>query len=87
MLFALHKISWKECHLKFLYTYWWYYRQESNLEAFRERVKACVKISVNQVFDVPTIDDPHYITFTRYVNEVHDSVKREIYEPKVNIYL
>ncbi|CAL1687257.1 unnamed protein product [Lasius platythorax] len=56
--------------------------QESNLEAFRERVKTCVKTSVNQVFDPPIIDDPHYITFTRYVNEVHDPTKREIYEPK-----
>lgn len=56
--------------------------QESNLEAFRERVKTCVKTSVNQVFDPPTMDDPHYITFTRYVNEVHDPTKREIYEPK-----
>lgn len=50
-------------------------------------MKACVKTSVNQVFDPSTIDDPHYITFTRYVNEVHDPIKREIYEPKVNTYL
>ncbi|XP_072744217.1 protein crossbronx homolog [Anoplolepis gracilipes] len=56
--------------------------QESNLEAFRERVKTCVKASVNKVFDPPTMDDPHYITFTRYVNEVHDSTKQEIYESK-----
>lgn len=47
-------------------------------------MKTCVKTSVNQVFDPPIIDDPHYITFTRYVNEVHDPTKREIYEPKVN---
>lgn len=66
---------------------WRHYRQESNLEAFRERVKTCVKASVNQVFDLPTMDDSHYITFTRYVNEVHDPIKREIYEPKVNKYL
>lgn len=50
-------------------------------------MKTCVKASVNQVFDPPTMDDPHYITFTRYVNEVHDPIKREIYEPKVNKYL
>lgn len=50
-------------------------------------MKVCVKTSVNQVFDPPIIDDPHYITFTRYVNEVHDPTKREIYEPKVNTYL
>ncbi|XP_020293796.1 protein crossbronx homolog [Pseudomyrmex gracilis] len=55
--------------------------QENNFEAFRERVKACVKDSVNQVFDPSTMDDPHYITFSQYVSEQHDTVKREIYEP------
>lgn len=62
----------------------WHYRQENNFEAFRERVKTCVKESVNQVFNPPTMDDPHYITFNPYVNELHDSTKREIYESKVN---
>ncbi|XP_011169499.1 AKT-interacting protein [Solenopsis invicta] len=56
---------------------------EKNVEAFRERVKACVKESVNQVFNLPsTMDDPHYITFNQYVNEIHDPIKREIYDPK-----
>lgn len=48
-------------------------------------MKAYVKESVNQVFNPPTMDDPHYITFSPYVNELHDPIKREIYEPKVNI--
>ncbi|KAL0102596.1 hypothetical protein PUN28_018119 [Cardiocondyla obscurior] len=56
--------------------------QENNFEAFRERVKACVKESVNQVFNPPTMDDPHYITFNPYMNELHDPIKREIYETK-----
>ncbi|XP_071559769.1 protein crossbronx homolog [Temnothorax nylanderi] len=56
--------------------------QEKNSEAFRERVKACVKESVNQVFNPPTMDDPHYITFNPYVNELHDPIRREIYESK-----
>jgi len=60
-------------------------RQKNNFEAFRERVKACVKESVNQVFNPPTMDDPHYITFNPYVNEIHDPIKREIYDPKVSI--
>lgn len=57
------------------------YRQENNFEAFRERVKACVKDSVNQVFNPSTMDDPHYIIFSQYVSEQYDTVKREIYEP------
>ncbi|XP_011635101.1 protein crossbronx homolog [Pogonomyrmex barbatus] len=57
--------------------------QENDFEAFRERVKACVKQSVNQVFNPPTtMDDPHYITFSQYVNEIHDPVRQEIYDPK-----
>ncbi|XP_018341696.1 PREDICTED: protein crossbronx-like, partial [Trachymyrmex septentrionalis] len=55
---------------------------ENNFEAFQDRVKACVKESVNQVFNSPTMDDPHYITFNPYVKEVHDPIKQEIYESK-----
>jgi len=33
------------------------------------------------------MDDPHYITFNPYVKEVHDFIKQEIYEPKVNKHL
>lgn len=62
-----------------------YYRQNNDFEVFRECVKTCVKESVNQVFNSSTIDDPHYITFSPYVNDVHDPIKREIYESvKVN---
>lgn len=64
-----------------------HYRQKNNFETFRERVKACVKESVSQVFNPPTMDDPHYITFGPYVKEIHDPIKLEIYDPKVNKYL
>ncbi|XP_012226533.1 protein crossbronx homolog [Linepithema humile] len=53
--------------------------QNNNFEVFRECVKTCVKESVNQVFN-SSIDDPHYIMFSPYVNEVHDPIKQEIYE-------
>ena len=33
------------------------------------------------------MDDPHYITFNPYVKEVHDPIKQEIYESKVNKYI
>lgn len=58
--------------------------QENNFEVFRECVKTCVKKSVSQVFNSPAIDDPHYITFSPYVNEVHDPIKQEIYEPTMS---
>ena len=64
-----------------------YCRYENNFKAFQDRVKACVKESVNQVFNSPTMDDPRYITFNPYVKEVHDPIKQEIYESKVNKYL
>ncbi|OAD58357.1 AKT-interacting protein, partial [Eufriesea mexicana] len=55
---------------------------ENNFELFRDRVKKCVRESLNNVYSLPTVDDPHYITFSPYVNELHNPVKREIYEPK-----
>ncbi|XP_076243508.1 AKT-interacting protein isoform X2 [Calliopsis andreniformis] len=55
---------------------------ENNFEAFRECVKKCVRESSNTVHNPPTVDDPHYIAFGPYISELHDSIKREIYEPK-----
>ncbi|KAH0955063.1 hypothetical protein HN011_005505 [Eciton burchellii] len=56
--------------------------QENDFETFREHVKTCVRESMNQVFNTSTIDDPHYIAFSPYVNEIHDPVKQDIYKPK-----
>lgn len=61
------------------------YRQGKHFETFRERVRVCVRESVNKVFNPPSMDDPHYITFSPYESELHDPMKREIYEPKVSI--
>ncbi|XP_017875803.1 AKT-interacting protein-like [Ceratina calcarata] len=55
---------------------------ENNFEAFRDRVKKCVRESLNKVYNPPTVDDPHYITFSPYIDELHESIKREIYDPK-----
>ncbi|XP_076656829.1 protein crossbronx homolog [Halictus rubicundus] len=55
---------------------------ENNFEEFRDRVKKCVKDSVSNVYDPPMVNDPHYIVFDPYNHELHDPVKREIYEPK-----
>ncbi|XP_029048726.2 AKT-interacting protein-like [Osmia bicornis bicornis] len=55
---------------------------ENNFEAFRDRVKKCVRESLNRVYDPPPVDDPHYITFSPYVGELYDSIKQEIYQSK-----
>ncbi|XP_050487375.1 AKT-interacting protein-like isoform X2 [Bombus huntii] len=55
---------------------------ENNFETFRDRVRKCVRESLNKVYSSPVVDDPHYITFSPYVDELHNSIKREIYEPK-----
>lgn len=64
-----------------------YYRLENNFETFRDRVRKCVRESLNKVYSSPMVDDPHYITFSPYVDELHNSIKREIYEPKVKKYI
>ncbi|KAF3420642.1 hypothetical protein E2986_04957 [Frieseomelitta varia] len=55
---------------------------ENNFEIFRDRVKKCVRESLNKVYNAPTVDDPHYITFSPYVEEIHNSIKKEILQPK-----
>lgn len=60
-----------------------FYRLENNFEIFRDRVKKCVRESLNKVYNAPTVDDPHYITFSPYVEEIHNSIKKEILQPKV----
>ncbi|XP_011505864.1 PREDICTED: protein crossbronx homolog [Ceratosolen solmsi marchali] len=55
---------------------------ETNFENFKEQAKKCVKDSLSVVYDPPTTDDPHYITFSPYDNELHDPVKQEIYKSK-----
>ncbi|XP_014214890.1 protein crossbronx homolog [Copidosoma floridanum] len=54
----------------------------TNFERFKEEVKKSVKDSLSKVYDPPTTDDIHYITFSPYDSELHDSVKQEIYKPK-----
>ena len=57
---------------------------ENNFESFKEQAKKCVKDSLSVVYDPATTDDPHYITFSPYDNDLHEPVKQEIYKPKVN---
>ncbi|XP_058800067.1 AKT-interacting protein homolog A-like isoform X2 [Phymastichus coffea] len=55
---------------------------ETNFESYKEQVKKCVKDSLSVVYDRPTVDDPHYITFSPYNSEIHDPIKQEIYNLK-----
>ncbi|XP_033227659.1 protein crossbronx homolog isoform X2 [Belonocnema kinseyi] len=55
---------------------------ETNLEEFRERAKNCVKESLNQVYNPASTEDPHYITFSPYDNDLHDPIRQEIYKPR-----
>ncbi|XP_012279302.1 protein crossbronx homolog [Orussus abietinus] len=55
---------------------------ETNIESFQEKAMQCVKNSQSQMYDPPTVDDAHYITFSPYVNDLHDPIKEEIYKPK-----
>ncbi|KAJ8687978.1 hypothetical protein QAD02_023773 [Eretmocerus hayati] len=56
----------------------------NKFETFKEQVKMCVKNSLKVVYDAPSTDDPHYITFSPYDHELHDPVKHEIFKPKDN---
>lgn len=55
---------------------------ETNFEEFRERAKNCVKESLNEVYNPPSSEDPHYITFSPYDRELHGPIKQDIYKPK-----
>ncbi|XP_015592611.1 protein crossbronx homolog isoform X2 [Cephus cinctus] len=55
---------------------------ETDVEKFQKLAKESVKNSLSQVYDPPPTDDPHYITFSPYDNDLHDPIKEEIYQPK-----
>ncbi|XP_015172700.1 PREDICTED: AKT-interacting protein-like [Polistes dominula] len=55
---------------------------QNNFDQFGERAKECVRESLNEVYNPPAFEDPHYITFSPYIPELHDPVKQQIYELK-----
>uniref|UniRef100_A0A2A4JQ69 UBC core domain-containing protein n=1 Tax=Heliothis virescens TaxID=7102 RepID=A0A2A4JQ69_HELVI len=48
---------------------------KSNKKAFMEKVRECVVLSIDHVYDDPPTEDKHYITFKPYDPDVHDTVK------------
>ncbi|XP_066598000.1 AKT-interacting protein-like [Prorops nasuta] len=55
---------------------------ENNFEEFECRANFSAKDSISQIYDPPSIDDPHYIAFSPYIAELHDPLKQLIYEPR-----
>ncbi|XP_046413825.1 AKT-interacting protein-like [Neodiprion fabricii] len=54
----------------------------SNIESFQKKARASVTESLSQLYDPPSTDDPHYITFTPYDSSLHDGIKEEILKSK-----
>lgn len=52
-----------------------------NKVEFSAKVKECIRIGRDQLYDVPTTDDKHYITFERFDKEIHgptlESIKNQ----------
>ncbi|PSN40170.1 hypothetical protein C0J52_16355 [Blattella germanica] len=55
---------------------------KKNKEGFHETVKTCVKISQDQVYDPPPVDDMHYITFEEFDNELHGPIRDAVFRMK-----
>lgn len=48
--------------------------RENKMIEFKEKVKECVRISKDKVYDAPPTDDKHYITFNLYDEDLHKGV-------------
>lgn len=45
---------------------------------FEEKIKECVRISKDKIYDEPPTEDKHYITFSMFDEEVHRAVLDKI---------
>lgn len=52
--------------------------REQKISEFEEKVKECVRISKDKIFDDPPTDDKHYITFSVFDDEIHRNVLEDI---------
>lgn len=48
------------------------------LTEFEEKIKECVRISKDKIYDDPPTDDKHYITFSMFDEEIHRLVLEKI---------
>lgn len=52
--------------------------RSQKLNEFEEKVKECVRISKDKIYDEPPTDDKHYITFSMFDDEIHRVVLEKI---------
>lgn len=48
------------------------------LTEFEDKVKECVRISKDKIYDEPPTEDKHYITFSMFDEEIHRMVLDKI---------
>ncbi|XP_075167117.1 ubiquitin E2 variant domain-containing protein pendolino [Haematobia irritans] len=53
-----------------------------NRQEYISKVKECITINKEHLYDEPPTDDPHYITFEQYSEDVHGPIKQRIREGK-----
>ncbi|KAI8122510.1 hypothetical protein FF38_04328 [Lucilia cuprina] len=53
-----------------------------NRAGYIARAKECVASSKEHVYDAPPTDDPHYISFEEFNDEIHGAIKERIREGK-----
>ncbi|CAF4760935.1 AKT-interacting protein [Pieris napi] len=57
---------------------------KTNKKAFIEKVKECVTLSHEHMYDAPLTEDKHYITFQPYDPKIHDVAKNKMLKQKEN---
>lgn len=50
----------------------------NKIAEFSDRVKECVRISKDKIYDDPPTDDKHYITFSMFDEDVHRHILENI---------
>ncbi|XP_013117718.2 protein crossbronx [Stomoxys calcitrans] len=53
-----------------------------NRAEYISKVKHCINANKEHLYDEPPTDDPHYITFEQYNEEIHGPIKQRIREGK-----
>ncbi len=49
-----------------------------NKSEFTKRVKECVRISRDRIYDPPSVEDKHFITFDQFDSDIHGSTLESI---------
>lgn len=52
--------------------------RNQKLNEFEDKVKECVRISKDKIYDEPPTEDKHYITFSMFDDEIHRIVLDKI---------